>query len=254
MVIKSMAPDADEEVREAALQLTDSVAAYWERKLENNLLGVYLLGSLAHGGFNRRYSDIDIGLVSEVALTNDMLEGMRSFAKSMSPDLASKISLFWSDRSFVTGWFPPLDRLAYLDHSMIVMERVAVRPDRPTLENIRDYLCGAPFENWDKAARKFAQMQELEEQNHKAFLRAFLYAARFVFSWATGKMASNDDAMAFIRAEPQRGLDVPLLEQAFQIRLDAADPDPLFKYRKSLLNLVEACALICTKTHPKYRI
>ena len=97
-------------------------------------------------------------------------------------------------------------------------------------------------------------MQELEEQNHKAFLRAFLYAARFVFSWATGKMASNDDAMAFIRAEPQRGLDVPLLEQAFQIRLDAADPDPLFKYRKSLLNLVEACALICTKTHPKYRI
>ena len=66
--------DNDDEARAAALEFAQDIAAFWEDRLGDGLLGVYLLGSLAHSGFNRRYSDIDIGLVGETALEDGMLE------------------------------------------------------------------------------------------------------------------------------------------------------------------------------------
>ena len=207
-------------------------------------MGFYLLGSLAHGGFNRRYSDIDLGLIAETPLTDSMLDDMTSHASLLSPNLASKISLFWTDRSFSLGRFPPLDRLDYLDHSISLMEREAVRPGRPSLEDIRNYLRGAPFLTWARTAESFALLDTLEPENHKPFLRAFLYAARFTYSWTTGTMASNDAAIELLKDAPPPELDVGLVVKAFHIRLDAADPDPLFQDRKSLPGLVEACARI----------
>jgi predicted nucleotidyltransferase len=38
------------------------------------LLGAYLIGSLAHAGFSRRYSDIDIALVTETGLSPPALD------------------------------------------------------------------------------------------------------------------------------------------------------------------------------------
>ena len=90
---------ADRNAYAAALELSNDMAAYWKELLGKNLLGFYLLGSLAHGGFNRRYSDIDLGLVAEIPLTDAMLDTMRSHARSLTPELADKISLFWADRS-----------------------------------------------------------------------------------------------------------------------------------------------------------
>ena len=236
-----MRTDGDRIVREKALTLSHGLAAHWERTLGDDLLGCYLLGSLAHGGFSRRYSDVDIGLISQVPLRDKDLEAMRSTALSLSPDLATRVSLFWTDRTFAIGRFPLLDRLDYLDHSIALFEREIVRPDRPTLENVRSFLSGGPFENWSRNAKKFVARETLKPEDHKPFLRAFLYAPRFFYSWTTGRMGSNDDAMELLRAEVPDGLNVELLERAFQIRLDAADPDPLFKDRKSLLGLVESC-------------
>ena len=233
---------ADRNAYAAALELSNVMAAYWKELLGKNLLGFYLLGSLAHGGFNRRYSDIDLGLVAEIPLTDAMLDTMRSHARSLAPELADKISLFWTDRSFAVGRFPPLDRLDFLDHSLALTEREAVRPDRPSLDDIRTYLQGAPFINWAKNTETFAALETLEPENHKPFLRSFLYAARFVYSWTTGTMASNDEAMALLQRDPPPRLDIELLVRAFRIRLDATDPDPLFEDRKSLPGLVEACA------------
>ena len=65
---------ADRNAYAAALELSNAMAAYWKELLGKNLLGFYLLGSLAHGGFNRRYSDIDLGLVAEIPLTDAMLD------------------------------------------------------------------------------------------------------------------------------------------------------------------------------------
>jgi predicted nucleotidyltransferase len=237
-----MPPDADRDARDAATELSRGIAAFWRDRLGHDLLGVYLLGSLAHGGFNRRYSDIDLGVVSEIALTDDMLDAMRERARDLSPELAARISLFWADRNFTIGRFPPLDRVDYLDHAVALTEREAVRPERPSLGDIRAYLRGAPFRNWAQGAEKFAALTSLAPADHKPFLRAFLYPARLVYSWTTGGMASNDDAIALVRDAPPPDLDVDLLVRAFRVRCDAADPDSLFDDRKSLPGLVRACA------------
>ena len=236
--------DTDESARAAAVDFTRAVAAWWQEQLGDDVLGVYLLGSLAHGGFNRRYSDIDIAVIAKQPLTDDVRGAMKAHAATIAPELGPKLSLFWTDRSFTIGRFPPLDRADYLDHAMTLVERERVRPPRPTLEEVRLYLGGAPFANWAKAADGFAALETLEPKDHKPYLRAHLYPARFAYSWITGRMASNDEAVAFLRLQPPPGLDVALIERALALRQQAADPDPLFPDRVKLAQQVAACAAL----------
>lgn len=231
----------DDDARAAAGRFAEGIAAYWQDRLGSGLLGLYLIGSLAHGGFSRRYSDIDMALVAAEGLTDAMLDEMRAEAARLSPDLAPRLSLFWSDRRFSVGRFPPLDRCDYLDHAAPLVERERVRPDRPSLEEIRAYLSGAPFATWAERAEKFAALDRLEAENHTPYLRAHLYPARFVYSWMTGRMESNDEAVAFVQEAAPAGFDVDLVVRALQCRHDAADPDDLFPARDLLPHQVEAC-------------
>ena len=84
----------------------------------------------------------------------------------------------------------------------------------------------------------------LAPQDRKAYLRAHLYPARLCYSWITGRMSSNDDAAAYLRATPLRGLDIGLIERTLQCRRDAADPDALFPFRAALPAQIEACAAL----------
>ena len=234
--------EPDDTAKERALDLAGAIAGFWHRRIGDELLGVYLLGSLAHGGFNRRYSDIDLGVIAETPLGEDALDAMRAEAEAAFPDLAPKLSLFWADRSFSAGRFPPLDRLDYLDHAVPLAESERVRPDRPTLEEVRAYLAGAPFGTWAHNAERFAALEALEPGEHKPYLRAHLYPARLIYSWDTGRMASNDAAVAYLTDTRPAGLDLGLIERALACRHAAADPDGLFSDRGVLPAQVAACA------------
>lgn len=235
-----MAP-TDESVRTEALDFARSISSFWQERLGDRLLGFYLLGSLAHGGFNRRYSDIDLGLIVDDGVNETDLAAMCRQAEEVSPALAPKLSLFWTDRSFAVGRFPPLDTLDYLDHARPLAERERILPERPSLSDVRAYLRGAPFTNWQSAVARFADMQALQQEDHKPYLRAHLYPARFAFSWLTGRMDSNDAAVAFLRDQPPEGLDIALLEKALTCRHAADDPDALFPDRNKLRLQLEAC-------------
>jgi predicted nucleotidyltransferase len=235
------ADDDDERSRAAAIDFARRLVACWQDALGCELLGAYLIGSLAHAGFSRRYSDIDLALVTSAGLSPETLDRLRSVAAALSADWGPKISVFWTDRHFALGRFPPLDRLDYLDHAVVLMERECVRPARPTLEEIRRYLRGAPFATWAERARSFAAAQALEPKDRKAYLRTLLYPARLCYSWMTGRMGSNDDAVAFLDERPVAGLDVDSIGHALECRRSAADPDPLFGARKVLPSQVDAC-------------
>jgi len=240
-------PLTDDNARSDALAFAEAIASFWRRRLGDRIFGFYLLGSLAHGGFNRRYSDIDIGLVAEEGAVNEAdIAAMRAEASAISPGLAPKLSLFWTDRGFSVGRFPPLDRLDYLDHAVALIERERIVPARPALADIRAYLSGVPFANWRSAVDRFAALATLAAEDHKPYLRAHLYPARFAYSWLTGRMASNDEAVAFLCDRPPDGLDIPLLEKALRCRRDAADPDALFADRKKLPLQLSACGQMIT--------
>jgi len=236
--------DPDELVKISALDFAGRLVQQWEEPLGTELLGSYLIGSLAHAGFSRRYSDIDIALVTAAGLSPESLDHMRSEAVALSADWGPKVSVFWTDKQFSVGRFPPLDRIDYLDHAITLMERECVRPARPTLEELHHYLGGAPFANWAERARSFAAAESLEPKDHKAYLRTLLYPARFCYSWMTGLVGSNDDAVAFINQRQVAGLDVGLIESALQCRRIVADPDALFPYRTVLPSQIDACAAL----------
>jgi predicted nucleotidyltransferase len=234
----------DESASRAAADFARRLVPYWQAALGTELLGVYLIGSLAHGGFSRRYSDIDMALVTEAGLSPQVLDRARSEAAKLSADWGPKISVFWTDRHFSIGRFPPLDRIDYLDRPIVLMERERAPAPRPTLEEIRRYLRGTPLANWTDRARQFAAADTLEPKDRKAYLRALLYPARFCLSYMTGRMGSNDDGVAFLHERPLPGLDLISIEQALQCRRAADDPDSLFAARTILPAQADACAAL----------
>jgi hypothetical protein len=239
-------PDPDELARTAAIDFVCRLVPHWAEVLGSELLGAYLIGSLAHDGFSRRYSDIDILLVTAAGLSAQALDRVRSEAVALSPDWGPKVSVFWTDRYFSLGRFPPLDCIDYLDHGVALTERESLRPARPTLQEIQHYLRGAPFADWADRARCFAAAETLKPKDRKAFLRTLLYPGRFCYSWMTGRMGSNDEAVAFLSERHPAGLDINSIARALQCRQTAADPDALFPARTTLLSQIDACAALVT--------
>jgi predicted nucleotidyltransferase len=230
-----------------AVDLARRLVPFWRDAVGSDLIGVYLIGSLAHGGFSARYSDVDMAVIAEAGLSQPTLDRARGEAVALSADWGPRLSVFWTDRTFRLGRFPPLDRLDYLDHAAVLSERERVLPARPALDEIRRYLAGAPFANWADQARRFAGAATLEPKDRKAYLRTLLYPARLCFSWATGRMGSNDEAVAFLEQSPPPGLDMPLIARALQCRQADADPDSLFAARKGFPAQIDACrALLAT--------
>jgi len=154
--------------RTAALDFARKLGSLYRAHLGRRLIGAYVIGSLAHGGFSHRYSDIDIVLVTEESVDAAALTALRGLAAELDAALTLKLSLFWADRHFVAGRLPPLDRTDYLDHAIVLTERERLLPARPTLDELRIYLGGAPFSNWAENAQRFAVMDVLTPSDHKA--------------------------------------------------------------------------------------
>ena len=228
--------------RTAAIDFGRRLLPHLQSVLGTDLLGAYMIGSVAHAGFSRRYSDVDIALVTAAGLSPQAHDRIRTEAVALSVEWGPKVSVFWADRHFSIGRFPVLDRVDYLDHAIVLIERERVRPQRPTLSEIRDYLRGEPFANWADRARSFAAAESLDPKDRKAYLRTLLYPARFCYSWITGLMGSNDDAVAFVSERPPAGLDVDVIARALTCRQAGDDPDALFSARATLPSQIRACA------------
>ena len=241
-----MALQSNEAAEAAAREFARALCMAWQSALGGSVLGIYCIGSLAHGGFSRRYSDIDMAAIVEEPIAPVVLDAMRAEAAQLSAELAAKLSIFWTDRSFAVGRFPVLDRIDYLDHAVALAERERVVPQRPLLAEVRAYLAGPPFGNWRKDAERFAASDALDPKDRKSYLRALLYPARLIFSWSTGRMASNDDAVAFLAGNAPPGLDVDLIGKTLTCRHANDDPDLLFSARAALLNQVAVCERLIT--------
>jgi predicted nucleotidyltransferase len=230
-----------------ATAFTRRVAELWWSDFEERLLGVYRIGSLAHRGFSARYSDIDMAVIAADPLATEDVERMRELAAGASRELAAKLSIFWTDRLFRIGRFPPLDRVDYLDHADPILEHERVLPARPSLADIREYLRGEPFQGWATQVRHYSVLPALSSSDHKPYLRCLLYPARLLYSWTTGALASNDDAVEFLRRHPVPRLDLDLILRALRCRQEARDADHLFPERSRLNHQYSVCAEIIAR-------
>lgn len=238
----------DPSARASAADFTQQLSVRVVSALGNKLLGIYQIGSLVHGGFSRRYSDVDVAFTVDGVLSESDQEQIRSAAAVVSEEWAGKLSIFWADRSFAQGRFPPLDRADYVERPGVLWERERVAARMPSLTEVRNYLAGRPLTSWFEAVERIIGLEMLDRRDHKPVVRANLYPARFAYSWLTGKMASNDDAVAFLRAEGGLDFDLRLIDMAMDCRLRAADPVQLFDERRRLGSQVSVCKkLVATK-------
>jgi hypothetical protein len=220
------------ETRQGEAVLADAVAAYQEA-LGSRLAAGYALGSLAHGGFSPLVSDIDLGLI-----LRDPLRGSDRLAVGRVADavraggsvLHERLSVFWGTPSTLAGQvrggrFPPLDRLDLLEHGRLLTgrdarERVA-RPGQAELlvagaEFALGLLAGAeaeavadrgegsargPLHN-DNALDEIRTPARLVSSGPRRLTKIVLFPVRFLFTAATGQVATNNLAAQYYLASP----------------------------------------------------
>jgi predicted nucleotidyltransferase len=229
------------ESSDVATAFARRVGGLWHDQLGKRLAGVYLIGSLAHGGYRAAYSDIDMALISQTPLTAADFDVVNSKIALASAVLALKVSLFWTDATFSAGRFPTLDRIDYLDHRVVLLERCCLLPKRPTLREVRIYLSADPLRKWSAEVMRLTALPDLLAQDRKPYLRAILYPARFLYSWETGRVASNDEAVAYVDRCNLAGAAVDLLTRALRCRNGEDDVSLLFPERRRLDDLFRIC-------------
>src|SRR5262245_48094191 len=99
-----------------------------------------------------------------------------------------------------------------------------------------------------KTADAFAASDTLAPKDCKSYLRALLYPARFMMSFMTGKMVSNDEAVARLDGWSLPGLDIDLIRRALACRRAGSDPDRLFPARTQLPRQVAAFTQFVVET------
>ncbi len=214
---------------EAEAILSEAVDAY-RAALGDRFVAAYALGSLAHGGFSALVSDVDLGLILAdpvQSLDGDTIEAIAETQKCAGSALAERLSVFWGTPGTLRGEceggrFPPLDRLDLIEHGRL-LAGVDARAGmaRPTADELLingaqfalDFLAGLPSRPTSTAARlgsmRPATQEAIEEIRDPSLLLArgvrrvtklVLFPVRFMFTAATGRVGTNDEAVCWYLA------------------------------------------------------
>jgi hypothetical protein len=192
------------------------------------LIAAYALGSMAHGGFSPLVSDIDLGLIVADPLRPGDAETIQAVAdaeRSSGSELAERLSVFWGTPATLRGErdggrFPALDRLDLLENGRLLSGREAraglSRPSSAELlitgsEFALDFLAGvrsgaggpaspglgsiAPA--GEDADEEIRRPEVLVARGVRRLTKLVLFPVRFLFTAATGRVGTNDAAVAY---------------------------------------------------------
>jgi hypothetical protein len=224
----------------AARAVAEESAHAYQKVFADRCVAVYLLGSLAHGGYAPAVSDIDLAVIltdtsggdaDTVADTHQAL-GQRD-------PLYRKLSVFWGSLPALRygrddGRFPAVDRLDLADHGVRLLgSDVAGQVAVPTADEL--LVDSARFAVkvlvTDEVTAELGRPRRLLE-DRVWFTKAVLFPVRFLYSntVTAGRAAVNDDAIAWYLAQPQ-AVAAPLVGLAARVRagqpLDPAEAAPL---------------------------
>ena len=216
------------------------VARHFEAKLGSALVEAYKLGSLAHGGFSRIYSDIDVGLLLNCAAAPAQMAELIDEAKTIDSNYGKKLSVFWGNPEFYWGRLPNLDRLDMLDHGVALLNAHKAQFRRPTKEEIRAELLRSVERSWQPRLPELNQLTAMAPENRKPYIRAILYAARLIFSWDNLAMESNDRAVAYLHRVQPPGLDLRPIDMALACRQEKYTAEEVFALRPDLVRQCES--------------
>jgi hypothetical protein len=212
--------------------LAKAVDAY-RLALGDRLLAAYALGSLAHGGFSELVSDVDLGLiVSDPPTSGDAIEiqAVADAQKRGGSPLHRRLSVFWGTPSTLGGdreggRFPPLDRLDLIESGRLLAGSDDVRlglrrPGRQELidtgaEFAIEFLAGlrstADVGEARLGSLRAGDADAVEEilspellvgRGVRRVTKLVLFPVRFLYTAETGRVGTNDAAVAHYIARP----------------------------------------------------
>ena len=108
-------------------------------------ISLYIMGSLARGGFSEISSDIDLGIIFNGSLNDVSVRINRILftTRKNYPSVKNNISIFWGSIDslngvIVAGRYPPFDRLDLIEHGLLLcgtdVKGMLVRPTKKELE------------------------------------------------------------------------------------------------------------------------
>lgn len=221
----------------AAREIAAEAAHAYQEALGERLIGAYLLGSLAYGGYSPAASDIDLALVLSEGADGSPVAATTAALQERSP-LHRKLSVFWATLPALRegrddGRFPALDRLQLADHGLLLLgSDVLAEVARPRAAEL--LLESARFAITVLAAPEVtAEFREPRRllADPVWFTKAVLFPVRFLCSATlpTGRAANNDEAAGWYLSQP----DAPaaaLVRLALRVRdgqpLDAEELRP----------------------------
>jgi hypothetical protein len=245
--------------------IADAVRAA-QAVLGSEIEAIFVLGSLAHGGFAPLVSDVDVAIVVRATApgTAEQMERVQTIVvdEGSSP-LSERLSVFWADWHTVrTGEgahsrLGPVDRLDLLDSGRLLLgsdlREPSVRPShRELVVMSADHILNKFTDDYIERLR---DTRALLDGGPRAVTKAILFPVRFMYTLRTGRIGLNDNSARWYAAEGLPGgalalkalewrndgiADAELAGQMLGAELDAIHDECFAGYARELADLGEA--------------
>jgi hypothetical protein len=196
--------------------------------LGEHRLAIYLMGSLARGGFSESVSDIDLGIIVYKidSTTETYIADIVSLVKQKHPTINNKISVFWGtidsiNKSSDSGRYPPFDRLDLIDHAQLIKgKEIRNQLIKPSQIELEMGCCEFALQYLSSPARlaMFNHGSSLLNQGTTPLTKAILFPARFIYLARSNQLSTNE-ASAQYYVNNFSGNDALLVEKGYEWRM-----------------------------------
>lgn len=251
---------------ETAQQVIADTVQAAQAVLGSEIAAIFVLGSLAHGGFAPLVSDVDVAIILETTApgTAEQMARVQTLvvAKGSNP-LSERLSVFWADWHTVrTGEgapsrLGPVDRLDLLDSGRLLLGSDLREPSvRPSHEELVVMSADHMLNKFtDAYLERLRDTRALLAGGPRAVTKAILFPVRFMYTLGTGRIGLNEDSARWYAAEGLPGgalalkalewrndgiADAELAGQMLDAELDAIHDECFAGYAKELEDLGEA--------------
>ncbi len=226
---------------------------------------VYIMGSLARGGFSEAASDIDIGIVLQGPLQpgdQAQIDKVLSTSVTQYPDVKNNVSIFWGSVESINGAsgdgrYPPFDRLDLIDHALLVngidIREQLTRPSKQALETASAKFALAYLGNTERIEEFFA-CDQIAAKGTVYITKTILFPARFIYLQQSGEVAGNAASYQFY-IDNFQGYDAELVALGYHWRTQplpesiSAITEPLSKGLVPLYQRFINSYIPCMKTY-----
>src|ERR1700691_2471942 len=183
-----------------------------EAVLGGEIEAIFVLGSLAHGGFAPLVSDVDVAIIVRATApgTAEQMESVQTLVvdRASSP-LSERLSVFWADWHTVrTGKgahsrLGPIDRLDLLDSGRLLLgsdrREPSIRPShRELVVMSADHILNKFTDAYLERTR---DTRGLLAGGPRAVTKAILFPVRFMYTLRTGRIGLNDSYAGWYATE-----------------------------------------------------